>query len=126
MNTKNWLLLVQGEMVGYWPGTILSVLGTNAHELQWGGEIYNSKANGHHTTTQMGSGHFPNEGYEKSCFFHNIQVIDNTNYAWSDPADLQKLVTNSLCYDLEIKANKQTTAGTYFYYGGPGYSAQCP
>ncbi|XAR67656.1 hypothetical protein NMG60_11002501 [Bertholletia excelsa] len=126
LSTKNWMLYYHDELVGYWPGTIFTTLADNATVLEWGGEILNTARDGHHTTTQMGSGHFPNEGYKKASFFHNVQMIDNPNYAWSDPANLQKFVTKSPCYDSEIKPNKQTSYGTYFYYGGPGYSAQCP
>ncbi|XAR67658.1 hypothetical protein NMG60_11002503 [Bertholletia excelsa] len=107
LGTKNWFLRVQDE-------------------LQWGGEILNLKTNGHHTTTQMGSGHFPDEGDKKSSYFHNIAMIDNLNSNWSDPANPQTYVTNPLCYDSQIAPDKQGVAGTYFHYGGPGNSAQCP
>ncbi|XAR67657.1 hypothetical protein NMG60_11002502 [Bertholletia excelsa] len=126
VETKNWLLLVQDELIGYWPGNIFTTLANDADELHWGGEIFDSKRNGHHTTTQMGSGHFPNEGYKKSSYFHNIRMMDNLNYAWSEPANPQTYVTNPLCYDSQIAPNRQGNAGTYFQYGGPGNSAQCP
>ncbi|KAF5957012.1 hypothetical protein HYC85_004237 [Camellia sinensis] len=33
---------------------------------------------------------------------------------------------DSACYDLHVEENTNTDLGTYFYYGGPGYFAECP
>ncbi|CAL5373889.1 unnamed protein product [Camellia sinensis] len=124
-NTGNWWLQVQDVVFGYWPGSIFTGLADSATIVSWGGEIINLGSAQHHTTTQMGSGHFPFEGYGKSSFFNSLKVIDDSN-TQQDPASLQPYVTNSACYDLQIGENTSTDAGTYFLYGGPGYSAECP
>ncbi|XP_052176657.1 uncharacterized protein LOC127790960 [Diospyros lotus] len=121
----NWWLEVQGEVVGYWPSSIFTGLANNANIVSWGGEIINSRAAGHHTTTQMGSGHFAAEGFHKSSYFRNLKVIDDAGNT-QDPDNLQPHVSNSKCYDLQFQENKQTSFGTCFYYGGPGYSLDCP
>ncbi|THG08575.1 hypothetical protein TEA_024459 [Camellia sinensis var. sinensis] len=116
---------VQDVVLGYWPGSIFIDLADSSTIVTWGGEIANVRSAQHHTTTQMGSGHFPFEGYGKSSFFYNLKVIDNSN-TQQDPVSLQPYVTDSACYDLHVEENKNTNLGTYFYYGGLGYSAQCP
>ncbi|CAL5375907.1 unnamed protein product [Camellia sinensis] len=124
-NSGNWWLQLQDVVLGYWPGSIFTGLAESSTTVEWGGEIINSRSAQHHTTTQMGSGHFPFERYGKSSFFYNLKVIDNSN-TQQDPASLQPYVTDSACYDLHVEENRNTDLGTYFYYGGPGYSAECP
>ncbi|KAF9619550.1 hypothetical protein IFM89_007377 [Coptis chinensis] len=43
--------------------------------MEWGGEVVNSQPDGEHTATQMGSGHFPKEGFGKSSYFVNIDCL---------------------------------------------------
>ncbi|WP_411024291.1 neprosin family prolyl endopeptidase, partial [Salmonella sp. s58953] len=68
-----WWLQVGGTVVGYWPTNLFSHLNTSSNLLTWGGEVVNLKTNGQHTTTEMGSGHFPSEGFGKASFFNGIQ-----------------------------------------------------
>jgi hypothetical protein len=67
---------VQDQVLGYWPSSIFTDLASNATTVSFGGEIYDSGQSGHHTTTQMGSGHFPSEGFGKASYFRNIQYMD--------------------------------------------------
>ncbi|KAA8522693.1 hypothetical protein F0562_009145 [Nyssa sinensis] len=124
-SSGNWWLQVQNVILGYWPSSIFTGLANTASLIQWGGEITNRRSFGRHTATQMGSGHFPNEGYGKSSFFHNLKYVDNSN-TLRDPQQLRPHVSYPTCYNLYLKQNNPSDSGTYFYYGGPGYSAQCP
>ena len=126
-NSGNWWLKVQNEEVGYWPQSIFTYLANNATEITWGGEIYNSKPGGHHTSTQMGSGHFANEGYGKASYFRNIQYMDiSGKFIDAEGEGLAPYVTNPSCYDLAVQNNNNDGYGTNFYFGGPGYSQKCP
>ncbi|XP_052176659.1 uncharacterized protein LOC127790962, partial [Diospyros lotus] len=93
--------------------------------VTWGGEIINSRSAEHHTATQMGSGHFPGEGYRKASYFGKLKVIDDTETE-KEPDDLEVVVSNSRCYDVHIQDNKTVSYGLVFFYGGPGYSPDCP
>jgi hypothetical protein len=62
----------------------LTRLATSAIGVSWGGEIYNKGQGGHHTSTQMGSGQFPSEGYGKASYFRNIQYMNYTG-RFNDP-----------------------------------------
>ncbi|XP_010456495.1 PREDICTED: uncharacterized protein LOC104737949 [Camelina sativa] len=79
-----WLSLGFNNIVGYWPSEI-STLADHANYAQWGGEILNTQRLGRHTTTQMGSGHFPDEGFRRSSYFRNLEVVDNNNQLQSIP-----------------------------------------
>ncbi|WOK99890.1 hypothetical protein Cni_G08602 [Canna indica] len=112
-----WWLMFGDERVGYWPTSIFTSLAGHAGEVQFGGLVV---GNGDHTATQMGSGHFPSEGFRRAAYFRNLQVITTEPLpAYFKPADgIQVIVEKPNCYD--IKANKGGTWENYFYYGGPG------
>jgi len=118
-----WWLQFDDKVVGYWPQSIFTHLASKATEVSYGGEIFDSAQEGHHTSTQMGSGHFPDEGYGKASYFRNIQYVD-VNGKFNDVGqNLGPSETKSSCYSTDIKGGNN---GTEFYFGGPGYSAQCP
>ncbi|KAJ1278944.1 hypothetical protein BS78_04G117400 [Paspalum vaginatum] len=73
----NWWLKVGGSILGYWPSSMFSYLADTASVIMWGGEVYSPDAG--QTSTQMGSGHFPEEGFGKSSYMKNIQVVDSSN-----------------------------------------------
>ncbi|KAL5074925.1 hypothetical protein RYX36_013909 [Vicia faba] len=65
-----------GTVMGYWPSFLFSYLADSATMIEWGGEVVNSEPDGQHTSTEMGSGHFPEEGFGKASYFRNIQVVN--------------------------------------------------
>ncbi|KAL0389811.1 UNVERIFIED_CONTAM: hypothetical protein Scaly_0338200 [Sesamum calycinum] len=74
-----WMQFGNDYVLGYWPSFLFSYLGESASMIEWGGEVVNSEADGKHTSTEMGSGRFPEEGFGKSSYFRNIQVVDSSN-----------------------------------------------
>ncbi|XP_020112704.1 uncharacterized protein LOC109727171 [Ananas comosus] len=109
--------------VGYWPSKLYTHLSAYSTFVEYGGEIVDARANGQHTQTQMGSGHFPAEGYRKASYFRNVELVNSANTLYSPPS-LSPLVTDANCYDIAVSSN--TDWGTYFYYGGPGRNPNCP
>ncbi|XWS12031.1 hypothetical protein CRYUN_Cryun37aG0055600 [Craigia yunnanensis] len=118
----NWWLRIQNVDLGYWPGSIFTRLSDRADTITWGGEIVNSELQGRHTSTQMGSGHFPSEGFNKASFFRNLEYIDDSG-AVRDAENLVPHVTKPPCYDLQL--GNVIKFGTHFFFGGPGYSDKC-
>ncbi|XP_073036093.1 protein neprosin-like isoform X2 [Primulina eburnea] len=118
-----WLEFGSGLLVGYWPSFLFSHLQNHADMVQFGGEIVNSRSTGYHTSTQMGSGHFADEGFGKASYFRNLQVVDWDNNLIPF-SNLHILADHPDCYD--IKAGKNGVWGNYFYYGGPGRNSKCP
>ncbi|KAK7330517.1 hypothetical protein VNO77_24712 [Canavalia gladiata] len=118
-----WLEFGSGLLVGYWPAYLFSHLRNHASMVQFGGEIVNSRSRGVHTATQMGSGHFAEEGFRKAAYFRNLQVVDWDNNLLP-LSNIHQLADHSNCYD--IRVGSSNVWGTYFYYGGPGRNVRCP
>jgi hypothetical protein len=95
----------------------------HATNVQFGGEIVNKKSTGAHTTTQMGSGHFAEEGYGKASYFRNMQVVGSNNNL-IPLTNLHFVAEQPNCYN--IQGGVDDNWGNYFYYGGPGRNVNCP
>ncbi|CAH8384110.1 unnamed protein product [Eruca vesicaria subsp. sativa] len=74
-----WMQFGDGYVLGYWPSFLFSYLADSASIVEWGGEVVNMEEDGHHTTTEMESGQFPDAGFSKASYFRNIQVVDSSN-----------------------------------------------
>lgn len=109
-------------VLGYWPSFLFSYLADSASMIEWGGEVVNSEPDGQHTSTQMGSGHYPEEGFGKASYFRNIQVVDSSNNLKA-PKGLGTFTEQSNCYDVQTGSNEDW--GHYFYFGGPGRNPNC-
>ncbi|KAJ8755954.1 hypothetical protein K2173_024499 [Erythroxylum novogranatense] len=120
----NWWLTLQDEHMGYWPGNILTSLANSSDVINFGGEIVNNQAEGHHTTTEMGSGHFPDEGFGKAAYISYLSYID-TSCVLRDAGNLTPYISRPTCYDLKVDNKNQSTKGVHVYFGGPGFSGQC-
>ncbi|RZB45218.1 hypothetical protein D0Y65_054855 [Glycine soja] len=118
-----WMSFGDNTLVGYWPAELFTHLADHATMVEWGGEVVNSRTNGQHTFTQMGSGHFAEDGFGKASYFRNLQTVDTDNNL-SSVQGISTLAENTNCYD--IKSYYSNEWGTYFYYGGPGNNPQCP
>ncbi|XP_047324696.1 uncharacterized protein LOC124928204 [Impatiens glandulifera] len=126
----DWLLELDNEVIGYWPYELFDGLNASASRISWGGEVYKSNSSSkRHTTTQMGSGHFPKEGYLRASHIRNLLVMNELN-KWTSPGwtSLTKVITKPQCYSLKIPNTLQRKLGwgVHVYYGGPGFSPQCP
>ncbi|CAI9090960.1 OLC1v1025862C1 [Oldenlandia corymbosa var. corymbosa] len=118
-----WMSFGDNTLVGYWPAELFTHLADRATMVEWGGEVVNSRVFGKHTTTQMGSGHFADEGFGKASYFRNLEIVDSDN-SLTTAQDITTLAENSNCYN--IKSSNNNEWGTHFYYGGPGRSDICP
>ncbi|KAI6675381.1 hypothetical protein NL676_003287 [Syzygium grande] len=100
-----WLQFGSGLLVGYWPAYLFSHLRSHANMVQFGGEIVNTRSRGYHTSTQMGSGHFAGEGFKRSSYFRNLQVVDWDN-SLIPPSNLRVLADHPNCYDVSQGRNR--------------------
>ncbi|GMI84505.1 hypothetical protein like AT5G18460 [Hibiscus trionum] len=117
-----WMGFGDDNLVGYWPAELFTHLADHATMVEWGGEVVNSRANGKHTSTEMGSGHFAEDGFGKASYFRNLEIVDADN-SLSSIHDISILAENTNCYNIKNSYNNEW--GTYFYYGGPGNNPQC-
>ncbi|CBI28650.3 unnamed protein product, partial [Vitis vinifera] len=118
-----WMGFGDNTLVGYWPSQLFTHLADHATMVEWGGEVVNSRANGAHTSTQMGSGHFAEDGFGKASYFRNLEVVDSDN-SLSTVGEISTLAENTNCYNIKSSYNNEW--GTHFYFGGPGNNPRCP
>ncbi|KAG6482472.1 hypothetical protein ZIOFF_059103 [Zingiber officinale] len=118
-----WLEFGPGVLVGYWPSYLFNHLAVHATMVQFGGEIFNTRPAGVHTSTQMGSGHYAEQGFRQAAYFRNLKVVDWDN-SLIPAANLKVIADHPNCYDIQARSN--SVWGNYFYFGGPGRSTRCP
>lgn len=118
-----WMGFGDNTLVGYWPAELFTHLANHATMVEWGGEVVNSRANGEHTSTQMGSGNFAEDGFGKASYFRNLEIVDSDN-SLTAVQSISTLAENTNCYN--IKSSYSNEWGTHFYYGGPGSNPLCP
>ncbi|KAI3839145.1 hypothetical protein MKX03_032775 [Papaver bracteatum] len=122
-STRNWWVTVQGVDVGYWTPSLFKQFSTKATRIDFGGVISNTRIQGRHTSTDMGSGHLPSEGgIGVSSYFCQVKLIDG-NHVAKDPGTCSIIMQNQNCYGLKL--DHQDLGGYGFYYGGPGFSYNC-
>ncbi|KAI4303034.1 hypothetical protein MLD38_038714 [Melastoma candidum] len=120
----NWWLRFGETLVGYWPSELFTHLADHATMVEFGGEVVNSRAEyGAHTTTQMGSGRFAEDGFGRASYFRNLEVVDSDN-SLSAIQSISTLAEDTDCYD--IRSSYDEAWGSHFYYGGPGKNPRCP
>ncbi|XP_042397558.1 uncharacterized protein LOC121987922 [Zingiber officinale] len=119
-----------GALVGYWPAELFSHLSEHATMVEWGGEVVDTRPDGSHTATQMGSGHFAAGGFSRAGYFRNLEVVDADNTLASVGSGVSTLAENTDCYDIRSFAGDSAGDadgwGAYFYFGGPGNNPRCP
>jgi hypothetical protein len=123
----NWWVMVNGEWMGYYPGTLFSPLGMGpqADYVAWGGEVYESGVHPGTTGTDMGSGLFPWEGFGRAAYMRNLLYQ-------SDPTGSMLPFTgiadasNPDCYDIRADFSSSTPWGQNFFWGGTGRNSACP
>ncbi|CAK7328233.1 unnamed protein product [Dovyalis caffra] len=52
------------------------------------------------TTTEMGRGHFPPQGFGKAGYFRNLQAVDGSKKL-EEPTNIGTSVSQSKCYDIQ-------------------------
>ncbi|KAJ8756173.1 hypothetical protein K2173_024720 [Erythroxylum novogranatense] len=125
-SSGNWWLTFQGQDLGYWPGDLFTSLADSANLITFGGgQVINNQYGGHHTTTEMGSGHYPIEGFGKAAYIGHLQYVDASNVL-RIAYPLLPFITKTPCYYITMLKDEVSTEGVHLYFGGPGYSDQCP
>ncbi|CAL9243471.1 unnamed protein product [Arabidopsis halleri] len=117
-----WLKFSTHTLVGYWPASLFNKFQNGATEVHWGGEILDFKDGSKHSWTQMGSGRFAQEGYQKASYFRNVEVINERELP-QQPVGAYPVATHKNCYTVEL--GNHLVWGTFFYHGGPGRNPNC-
>ncbi|EQL04034.1 carboxyl-terminal proteinase [Ophiocordyceps sinensis CO18] len=123
----NWWLWVLGRWAGYYPGSLFSrdveardTLEGGANRINFYGEIYNSGPQ--MTTTDMGSGEFPESGFGHAAYLHNMVYLDADDGRVSHDFDgsAEIIVSDRDRYRIQPSFKSGGSWGSYLYVGGPG------
>ncbi|XXG45998.1 hypothetical protein AAC387_Pa02g0943 [Persea americana] len=115
----NWWLVVENKTLGYWPSSLFKSMAKNADYIQWEGQIYNSVPGGKHTSTEMGSGLWPERGPRKAAYFRKCLYYDENISGKTPDYWYETKVSKPKCYGIS-DVFPSTGGGLAFYYGGPG------
>ena len=103
------------DPIGYWPPTEFKELVEGADTLKWGGYVFTQP--GDNTNPPMGSGHFDNGLYERTCFMNQLQYTDSVDL--KSPTDVQIIMSEP--YLVGDNSYKNNTQSYSFCFGGPFY-----
>jgi hypothetical protein len=124
----NWWLRVNGVWIGYYPASLFNTAGlrNQAEKTAWYGEVVDSGAHAGTTSTDMGNGHWPYEGWQRCAFMNNLAYQSGTGgqAARYNPGTVYASHPN--CYGIESHFNNTGSWGPYFWWGGSGKNSQCP
>ncbi|KAG7956575.1 hypothetical protein I3843_11G130800, partial [Carya illinoinensis] len=117
--TGNWWFMFQDKYVGYWPKAIFTSLAEGGDFISWGGQVYSPMKEG---SPEMGSGHFPEEGYGKSAYINQIKVVDREINGFVDPSESATKIyaDKPYCYNAIHNVLKDNEWGHHVYFGGHG------
>jgi len=118
----NWWMYVDGDWVGYYPGSIYNggQMSSYSTNFQAGGETATASWNNPPYYPPMGDVVWAAAGYPWAAYQRFIYYIDGNYYAQS-PA-LNTYQPNPNCYSIS-SIGADDTSGTFFFFGGPGNSA---
>jgi hypothetical protein len=121
----NWWLWVLDRWVGYYPGWIFAqnvdpanTLAASADTVQFYGEVVQSED--WLTTTDMGSGEFPEAGLPRCAYIHNIFYYDLAFNTRNYKSTRQTLSDPHLYRLQEHFLDSHKGWGSFIYLGGPG------
>lgn len=123
--TGDWWLKYGSTWVGYYPSNLFDNNGLRPRgsRASFFGEIIDDQPGGRHTRTDMGSGHFPGDGFGNAAYQRRIRTITTSN-VWNIRPSLWASRTDANCYDIDVR-NSSGSWERYFYFGGPGYNTHC-
>jgi hypothetical protein len=123
---NNWWLMCNGRWIGYYPArlfmgnqSLFTTLGDHADQISFYGEVYDSTDVPGKTRTDMGSGYWPEYGWQLAAYQRNLLVqtdraggmSDFDGVGGSDAPDM---------YDIETHMLSGSDWGSYCWLGGPG------
>jgi hypothetical protein len=123
--TGDWWLKYGDTWVGYYPARLFDSkgLGPRADGVMFFGEIVDEQVGRRHTHTDMGSGHFPSDGFGYAAYQRRVRTI-TTGTVWNIRPSLTASRTNANCYDISLQSSLGDWE-SYFYFGGSGFSDHC-
>ncbi|KAF3785074.1 hypothetical protein EJ110_NYTH21758 [Nymphaea thermarum] len=122
-DNRDWDLFVDDNLIGFWPSKNYRNRFSLADQVVWGGHIKNTKRNGRHTSTQMGSGEFAWEGVGKAAYISKMGLYVQNKQLYDAPETPSTYASHPHCYSLVVWPPNEFY-GHHMTLGGPGYDEQ--
>jgi hypothetical protein len=142
LNSDRWNLQMNGTVIGYYPTSLFTVdtqdparpllpdqsntLADHATKVAFFGQVGDNTSDGM-TSTQMGSGKYPDDGFGKSAFISKMQyqpsptsqqvTMKDADSSWNHFSD------DPMRYESRVSWESNSTWRTFMYLGGPGCEA---
>lgn len=120
----NWWLRCQDRWVGYYPASlfmgnqsVFSTLGDHADRIAFWGEIASRQSTP--TSTDMGSGRFPKEGWTRSAYFHHLRFQSDRSGTMTRFRGTASR-TDAKLYDIDPHFDDTGSWESHAFVGGPG------
>jgi hypothetical protein len=116
----NWWIAFNHNWIGYYPASLFDTTGlrSSGSEVHWYGEMIDA-GDGVNSYTDIGSGHFANEGFGKAAFMRLLQYR-NTSNTMVQYKDLITTLGKSGQYSVDGYFSNTGSWGSYMFFGGPG------
>lgn len=124
----NWWLKINNIWMGYYPASLFNAAGlqSQASKIAWYGEVVDAASDPDMTRTDMGSGHWPYEGWQSCAYMRNLRYQSSTSGTMNRYAPgTVKPIDNRECYDIEGHFDNTGSWQSYFWWGGSGRNAKC-
>ncbi|XP_057525479.1 uncharacterized protein LOC130804867 isoform X1 [Amaranthus tricolor] len=116
-STRNWWVTFGTEKVGYYPKELFTTLVNGGTRGGWGGQV-NTPPN--ESYPALGSGHFPNEGFQKSCYISDMKMVDISGKLIDpDQTKLKEYNTKPECFKVSYIGYSDPGLGNHMFLGGP-------
>ncbi|CAH2046228.1 unnamed protein product [Thlaspi arvense] len=118
--TKNWVLTIGTEMIGYWPRQ--TYMAEGASEVYFGGFAGTTLPDT--PSPPMGTGDFPTKDLTRSCFMKQLKyVISDYTIEDINSNEVESYVDNPKCYGVMYHKYVDSDSRETLTFGGPG--GQC-
>jgi hypothetical protein len=125
LDEGNWWLFVLDRWIGYYPGSLFGAgtdasrsLQAEASQINFYGEIYDSHSQ--LTKTDMGSGNWPEAGWQQSAYIRNMQYTDTGGIERRYDGSAGIVVSDANRYRMNTDFQSSSSWESYMYLGGPG------
>ena len=118
--TGDWWIAYNGDLLGYYPAKLFSMLNKSACRSAWYGEVY-IRNPGTTIKTEMGSGQFGDAGLFNAAHVRNPKYYD-LGWLGVEPKDEFSLIPKEpLCYNRTTLTHLGPPwNSSFFFLGGPG------
>jgi hypothetical protein len=116
----DWWIAYQGELLGYYPASVFTMLNQGACRSTWYGEVYRLDPGAGSVKTEMGSGQFANANLLYAAYVRNLTYYDLLWFG-AEPEYTNSMIPNvPSCYSRSPLVLGLPPWNNYFLLGGPG------